>query len=215
MAVFLLCAWILFMVAFMLVRLFFPSAGVGTRRISDIKNRPVYDDDGYDVHGFSPLGYHRNGTRYDDDGYDRNGLDINGDPRPDQPQNSFSGPGGQDPSTAAVSGSARVKIVAVVMAVVTVVLVGVAAVDYTRSLTCLFGHNYIRTFCEKPEVCSRCGLEKDHPAGHLWMHADCEHAKTCSFCRKQEGEPLGHDVDSATGLCRRCHKKTVQKEQDQ
>lgn len=63
--------WIIFIIVFAAVKVSMPK--MKNRTAKQIKNDAGYDDDGYDARGFSPLGFHRNGSRYDDDGYDRYG----------------------------------------------------------------------------------------------------------------------------------------------
>ncbi len=201
MPIVILSVWILFVASYVMVRIFFPQTGSQVRKIKDIKGARVYDEDGYDQNGFTALGYHRNGTHFDDEGYDRNGLDANGNRRPEAKEAIYQSP---DLDERTVSHATRTKILAIVMVAMTLVLVGVTVFDQVQQNSCVNGHKFVKTFCESPEKCTRCGYEKDEPLGHTWMDAACEHPKTCSFCRKKEGKPLGHTTDK--GVCERCKK---------
>ena len=173
MALAIFCIWLFFVIAFVLVRVFFPELAV-KRSKKEIKAARVYDDFGYDERGFSALGYHRNGTRYDDEGYDLNGLDKEGKPRPVVQY-------GEGQPTMPIQ--KRKAVITAILIPLAVVLIVVPIINFAVNDSCLLGHNPIRTFCETPIKCTKCEKEIDDAPGHVWQKDAQTGEDICTECR--------------------------------
>jgi len=177
MAFIILCVWLYFVIAFILVRMFFPEIGAKRRTRKQIKGARVYDEFGYDQRGFTSLGYHRNGTRYDDEGYDRDGFDQKGNPRPTVEYDN------EVARQIKLSTQKRKGILAAVLVPLAVVMIILPALNYFVGGGCFFGHTPIETTCESPIICTKCEKEIGDPPGHQWHKDSVTGDEICVNCR--------------------------------
>lgn len=182
MAVAILCIWLYFVIAFVLVRLLFPELVANKRTRKQIKGAREYDESGYDSQGFTPLGYHRNGTRYDDEGYDRDGFDKEGNPRQ---KNEYDN---EIARQIKVSVKKRKAIITSVLVPLAIVLIVVPLVNFAVNDSCLLGHNPVYTFCESPIKCTKCEREIGNPPGHKWHKDTKTGEEICTECRAVRSE---------------------------
>ena len=189
MAVVILSIWLFFVLAFILVRLFYPDLNTKKRTRKQIKNARVYDSFGYDQDGFTALGYHRNGTRYDDQGYDRDGLDMNGNPRPKQDDTIVVdgyayGPDGRP----RVNDTNRKRLLTTFLAILAVALIILPVGNYILFDSCVLGHNPVEISCEKPIICIDCEKQIEDPHGHSWITDKKTGTEICVKCRTKRSD---------------------------
>ena len=69
-------------------------------------------------------------------------------------------------------------------------------------------HDFKRSSCDQPLICTVCGEKGGEPIEHVYSEATCTEAAVCKVCGAVKGEALGHDYSEATceeaKKCKRC-----------
>lgn len=189
MAVVILSVWMFFVLAFLLVRIFYADVVPERRSRKQIRGQKKYDAFGYDRRGFTSLGYHRNGTRYDDEGYDRDGLDVNGNPRPIKNETvTLDGQTYDSDGKIRINEQNRKRLLMTFISILAVALIVVPVVNYIFFDSCILGHNPVEISCEKPVICIDCEKPVEEARGHTWINDKKTGQEVCVKCRTKRSD---------------------------